>query len=195
MARRQPRSSTPRRCRGRTSWCGAIWRITIGSIARPRGPGAEVEASRGCPYHCSFCAKELFRDRYRRRNLDALLAEIDGLLDQGVEYLYFIDEIFLPNRALLEALVQREVAFGVQTRIDLWKPAMIELLGRAGCVSIEAGVESLTPEGRDALDKDCRIDTAELTERLILAKQQVPFVQANLIETPADDPSHDRALA
>src|SRR4051812_27472742 len=21
------------------------------------GPGAEVEASRGCPYHCSFCAK------------------------------------------------------------------------------------------------------------------------------------------
>ena len=153
----------------------------------PTGPGAEVEASRGCPYHCSFCAKELFRDRYRRRNLDALLAEIDGLLEQGVEYLYFIDEIFLPNRALLEALVGREVAFGVQTRIDLWKPAMIELLGRAGCVSIEAGVESLTPEGRDALDKDCRIDTAELTERLILAKQHVPFVQANLIETPADD--------
>jgi anaerobic magnesium-protoporphyrin IX monomethyl ester cyclase len=78
--------------------------------------------------------------------------------------------------------------FGVQTRIDLWKPEMIELLGRAGCVSIEAGVESLTPEGRDALDKDCRIGTGELTERLILAKRCVPFVQANLIETPADDP-------
>ena len=48
------------------------------------------------------------------------------------EYLYFIDEIFLPNRALLEALVQREVAFGMQTRINLWTPGMIELLGRAG---------------------------------------------------------------
>ena len=23
----------------------------------PVGPGAEVEASRGCPYDCSFCAK------------------------------------------------------------------------------------------------------------------------------------------
>ena len=66
---------------------------------------------------------------------------------------------------------------------------MIELLGRAGCVSIEAGVESLTPEGRDALDKDCRMGTEELTERLILAKRCVPFVQANLIETPLDDPS------
>ena len=154
----------------------------------PSGPGAEVEASRGCPYHCSFCAKELFRDRYRRRDLQALLAEIDALIEQGVEYLYFIDEIFLPNRALLAALVERDVSFGVQTRIDLWKPAMIELMGRAGCVSIEAGVESLSPEGRDALDKDCRIDTRELTDRLLTARRHVPFVQANLIETPADDP-------
>jgi anaerobic magnesium-protoporphyrin IX monomethyl ester cyclase len=154
----------------------------------PVGPGAEVEASRGCPYHCSFCAKEMFRDRYRRRNLEALLAEIDTLIEQGIEYLYFIDEIFLPHRALLAALVERDVLFGVQTRLDLWKPEMIELLGRAGCVSIEAGVESLTPEGRDALDKDCRIDTGALTERLILAKQHVPFVQANLIQTIADDP-------
>ena len=32
----------------------------------PQGPGAEVEASRGCPYSCTFCAKENFRDRYRR---------------------------------------------------------------------------------------------------------------------------------
>jgi hypothetical protein len=155
----------------------------------PAGPGAEVEASRGCPFHCSFCAKELFRERYRRRHLDALLTEIDALLEQGVEYFYFIDEIFLPNRPLLEALAERDLVFGVQTRIDLWKPEMIEHLGRAGCVSIEAGVESLSPEGRDALDKDCRIGTDELTQRLILAKSHVPFVQANLIATSADDPA------
>ena len=48
--------------------------------------------------------------------------------------------------------------FGVQTRIDLWKPDMLELLGRAGCVSIEAGVESLTREGRDELAKNCKLD-------------------------------------
>ena len=89
----------------------------------------------------------------------------------------------------------RDLVFGVQTRIDLWKPEMIELLGRAGCVSIEAGVESLTPEGRDALDKDCRMGTEELTERLVLAKRCVPFVQANLIETPLDDPATGRAVA
>ena len=45
----------------------------------PAGPGAEMETSRGCPYHCTFCAKENFRDRYRRRPLTTILAELDGL--------------------------------------------------------------------------------------------------------------------
>jgi B12-binding domain/radical SAM domain protein of rhizo-twelve system len=151
------------------------------------GPGAEVEASRGCPYHCSFCAKLDFRDAYRRRDLSPLLEEIDGLLRQGVTYLYFIDEIFLPQKPLLEALAARTVQFGIQTRIDLWKPEMLDLLGRAGCVSIEAGVESLTVEGRAALDKNCRLSTEELTERLIHARRRVPFVQANLIAMVEDD--------
>jgi B12-binding domain/radical SAM domain protein of rhizo-twelve system len=153
----------------------------------PRGPGAEVEASRGCPYHCTFCAKIDFRDKYRRRELQPLLEELDGLVRQGVEYVYFVDEIFLPNRPLLEALVGRPIEFGVQTRIDLWKPDMLDLLGRAGCVSIEAGVESLTVEGRAMLDKNCRASTDDLAERLIHARRSVPFVQANLIKVAGDD--------
>jgi len=155
--------------------------------APPEGPGAEVEASRGCPYSCTFCAKENFRDRYRRREAASVLAEVGRLQGQGAEYVYFIDEIFLPNRPLLEGLVGRGLKFGVQTRIDLWKPEMLELLGHAGCVSIEAGVESLTREGRDELAKNCKLETEELAERLVLAKRHVPFVQANLLEMPQDD--------
>ena len=154
-----------------------------------QGPGAEVEASRGCPYHCSFCAKIDFRDAYRRRDLAPLLAEIDGLVAQGVTYLYFIDEIFLPQRPLLDALVSRPVEFGVQTRIDLWKPDMLDLLGQAGCVSVEAGVESLTVAGRAALDKSCRMTTEDLAERLVHARRSIPFVQANLLEVAGDDPA------
>jgi len=155
--------------------------------AAPIGPGAEVEASRGCPYHCTFCAKDNFRNAYRKRPPSVILDEVDGLRAQGVEYIYFIDEIFLPNAELLEGLVARGLKFGVQTRIDLWKPAMLELLGRAGCVSIEAGIESLTPEGRAALAKNCRMTTEELADRLVEARRHVPFVQANLIEMPQDD--------
>jgi B12-binding domain/radical SAM domain protein of rhizo-twelve system len=154
---------------------------------QPSGPGAEMETSRGCPYHCSFCAKIDFRDRYRKRPLATIAAELDRLVAQGIEYVYFIDEIFLPNSALLELIAERKVKFGIQTRLDIWKPELIELLGRAGCVSVEAGVESLSAAGRAELDKNCRMDTDELTQRLILARKHIPFVQANLIRMPQDD--------
>jgi len=155
--------------------------------AEPLGPGAEVEASRGCPYSCTFCAKENFRNRYRRRPSETILREIEQLQQQGVEYVYFIDEIFLPNESLLRGLVGRGLKFGVQTRIDLWKPEMLRLLGQAGCVSVECGVESLTVEGREALAKRCKMTTDQLADRLIEAKRHIAFVQANLIEVPQDE--------
>lgn len=155
--------------------------------SEPHGPGAEVEASRGCPYACTFCAKIDFRDRYRKRDVALVMAEIDGLIAQGVTYVYFIDEIFLPRPDLLDALRARPIQFGIQTRIDLWRPDQLDLLGAAGCVSIEAGVESLTVEGRALLAKKCKLDTDQLSALLFHARRSVPFVQANLIRAEADE--------
>ena len=106
----------------------------------PTGPGAEMETSRGCPYHCTFCAKDNFRNTFRRRPVPVIAEELDGLIADGAEYVYFIDEIFLPFRDVLQAIAERGIRFGIQTRIDLWNAEMIDLLGAAGCVSIEAGV-------------------------------------------------------
>jgi hypothetical protein len=86
------------------------------------------------------------------------------------------------------------VLFGVQMRIDLWRPEMLDLLGDAGCVSIEAGVESITQEGRSLLAKRCRLSTSDLAELLIHAKERVPFVQANLLDSHTDDPKDVQAF-
>lgn len=154
----------------------------------PEGPGAEMESSRGCPFRCSFCAKENFRSRYRERPLAIVLEELDGLIAHGVEYVYFIDEMFLANRPLLEALAERTVKFGIQTRIDQWDETALELLGRAGCVSIETGVESISAEGRQALSKESHLSTEDFIQRLVFAKRHIPFVQASLINAQMDDP-------
>lgn len=153
----------------------------------PDGPGGEIEASRGCPYHCTFCAKDDFRDAFRKRPLSVIMDELDAMIASGVRYVYFIDEIFVPDRALLEALSARDVAFGVQLRIDNWTPPMLELLGRAGCVSIEGGMESITERGRSLLGKRCKLSTDELTELFLVAKRHVPFVQANLLDGTMDE--------
>jgi anaerobic magnesium-protoporphyrin IX monomethyl ester cyclase len=50
--------------------------------AQPLGPGAEMEASRGCPYHCTFCAKDNFRNNYRKRPVATILEEVDRFISQ-----------------------------------------------------------------------------------------------------------------
>jgi anaerobic magnesium-protoporphyrin IX monomethyl ester cyclase len=160
------------------------------------GRGAELEFARGCPWSCSFCNKTLFRNTFRERDVDAVIAEVDRLMARGVDYIYFIDEIFGVGKnvlRLLEALAEREVKIGFQTRIDLWSEETLDLVGRAGCISMEVGIESITDAGRDQLNKNCRISTERISELLIYARTRIPWVQANLILTDKDDRAAIRA--
>ena len=154
--------------------------------------GAEVEFARGCPWSCSFCNKTLFRNKYRERELTSVLSEIDQLMARGVDYIYFIDEIFGVGktvRILLEELAKRPVSIGFQSRIDLWDEDGMDLLAAAHTVSFECGVESITDAGRDAMNKNCRMTTDRIGDLLIYARRRIPWVQANLIKTPEDDPA------
>ncbi len=155
-----------------------------------RGLGAELEFARGCPWACTFCNKTLFRNRFRERSVEAVLQEVDTLTARGVGYIYFIDEIFGVGRnvrRLLEGIAQRPVKIGFQTRIDLWNEETLDLLGRAHCISMECGIESITYEGREDLNKNCRIGTDRISDLLVYARQRIPWVQANLILTEKDD--------
>lgn len=154
------------------------------------GHGAELEFARGCPWSCNFCNKTLFRNKFRERDVDQVLLEIDRVTARGVDYIYFIDEIFGVGknvRRLLEGIAERNVNIGFQTRIDLWDEETLDLLGRAHCISMECGIESITDEGREQLNKGCRMTTERLTELLIYARKRIPWVQANLILTEHDD--------
>jgi len=154
------------------------------------GLGAELEFARGCPWSCTFCNKTLFRNQFRERSVEAVLHEIDTLVRRGVEYIYFIDEVFGVGRnarRLLEGIAARPIKIGLQTRIDLWSEETLDLLGRAHCISMECGIESITQTGREDLNKNCRIDTDRINELLLLARQHIPWVQANLVLTEKDD--------
>jgi anaerobic magnesium-protoporphyrin IX monomethyl ester cyclase len=155
-----------------------------------KGRGAELEFARGCPWACTFCNKTLFRNSYREREVSAVLEEVDRLIARGADYIYFIDEIFGVGKnvlKLLEGIAQRNVTIGFQSRIDLWSEETLDLLGRARCISFECGIESVTEQGRDELNKNCRMDTERLSELLIYARTRIPWVQANLILNEHDD--------
>ena len=155
-----------------------------------QGRGAELEFARGCPWACTFCNKTLFRNKFRERGVGVVLSEIDRLMKRGVDYIYFIDEIFGVGanvRLLLEGIAGRNISIGCQSRIDLWDEESLDLLGRAGCISMECGIESITAKGREGLNKNCRMGTDRIAELLVYARKRIPWVQANLILTDKDD--------
>jgi anaerobic magnesium-protoporphyrin IX monomethyl ester cyclase len=161
------------------------------------GHGAELEFARGCPWACSFCNKTLFRNKFRERDVNAVIEEVDRVIARGVDYIYWIDEIFGVGKnvlRLLEELAKRPISIGLQTRIDLWNEETLDLLGRAHCISMECGIESITEEGRDELNKNCRMTTERLSDLLIYARKRIPWVQANLILTEHDEREQIRSF-
>jgi anaerobic magnesium-protoporphyrin IX monomethyl ester cyclase len=154
------------------------------------GRGAEVEASRGCPYQCSFCNRRFFRGRYRQRPATRVVAEMRRLRELGIDYVYFIDEVFgLPAaEPLLRALEAEPVLpFGCQTRLDLWDEARLDRLVAAGCISLEFGLESPFPEVQKSLSKGSAIEGSRALELMAHAKSRIPWVQADLVEPPGGD--------
>lgn len=154
------------------------------------GRGAELEATRGCPWACDFCNKTLFRNRLRQRRADDVLAEAEALARAGFDYVYFIDEIFGCGRgraAFLRAWEELPLAIGLQTRIDLWDEDSLAALGRAHCISMECGIESITPQGREQWRKGCRLSTERIAALLCHARRHIPWVQANLIAAEDED--------
>ena len=172
-AGRTPRTWPP--CR-RLNWpAEAIGRhaiTTTASTRRRSAPGAEVEASRGCPYHCTFCAKENFRDRYRRRAArgDARRGRRADRPGGRVHLLHRRDLPAQPRAAAgpgrppgPSSACRRASTCGSPTCSTCW--------ARPAASRSRRGWRASPREGATLLDKNCRLSTDEFAERLILAKR------------------------
>ncbi|OGH98265.1 MAG: B12-binding domain/radical SAM domain-containing protein [Candidatus Margulisbacteria bacterium GWF2_38_17] len=146
--------------------------------------GAEIEASRGNPMPTS----NPFRSRYRKRQLSTVIKELDHLIHCGIEYVYFIDELFLPDTDLLFALAERPIKFGIQTRLELWTRERLNLLGMSGCVSIEAEVKNISEKKYLLPNNQYIVTSKQIIEHIIYTKKRIPFVKAMLIDSKSDNP-------
>lgn len=123
-------------------WCvDERERQVLGKISR----SALVEASRGCPWSCSYCAKGSVRDKFERRPVDRVIKELECLASMGINYVFFIDETFnIISRGfddLLSALKSMSLSFGFQGRPELITPHLAEKLAASGCIYAELGID------------------------------------------------------
>ncbi|HEX5283615.1 MAG TPA: radical SAM protein [Bryocella sp.] len=133
-------------------------------------------ASRGCPFHCNWCAKPISSNRFQLRAASAVADEMFMLKRAGVEHIWFGDDIFALNHHWVEQfakeLADRDAAlpFKIQSRADLMREDTVRHLRASGCTEVWMGVESGSQMVLDAMDKGITLDqVAAARERLRIA--------------------------
>lgn len=110
-----------------------------------------VVASRGCPFKCTYCAVGQGNEPYRRRAVEAVLAEIgQGIEVQGARFIDFEDENLSLDRdwflTLLDAIINKWSGLGLELRAmnGLYPPSldavMIKKMAQAGFKTLNLSV-------------------------------------------------------
>lgn len=140
--------------------------------------------SRGCPFHCNWCAKPIWGQRYHARRPDDVVAEMTWLRDRyQPDHLWFMDDMmgikpgWTARLADLVASTDVRIPFKCLNRVDLLlREGEIDALRRAGCQTLWTGVESGSQRVLDAMDKGTTIEQVrEATRRLREAGIEVGF--------------------
>jgi radical SAM superfamily enzyme YgiQ (UPF0313 family) len=155
-----------------------IWRARHGYFS------INLVTTRGCPYHCNWCAKPIWGQRYNTRSPENVIAEITWLNDLfSPDHIWFVDDIFGLKPGWLQrfaALVQEEqfrIPYKCLNRADLLlRPGEIEALSKSGCQIVWIGAESGSQKILDAMEKGIRVEQIyEAARRLHNAGIQVGF--------------------
>jgi anaerobic magnesium-protoporphyrin IX monomethyl ester cyclase len=136
----------------------AIWR------SRHAIHSMNLVTTRGCPYHCNWCAKPIYGQRYTVRRPDAVVDEIAWLKETyRPDHLWVADDIFglQPGwiERFAELVVAREavVPFKCLMRADGVTPSVVKALRAAGCRTVWIGAESGSQRILDAMDKGVKV--------------------------------------
>src|SRR3989442_9715127 len=115
-----------------------------------------VQATRGCPYRCSFCSVSALNPKYRRRPVDDVVAEVARLRGRA---LFFIDDNLLVHRdysrLLFAALAPLGKKWIGEVSIDIADdPELLDLAAASGLVGVLVGFESILPQSIGEMNKD-----------------------------------------
>lgn len=139
--------------------------------------------TRGCPYHCNWCAKPIWGQRYNSRSPENVAAEMKWLKDNfAPDHIWFADDIFglKPNwvERFADLLMENDavISFKCLKRADLVTEETAAALAKAGCKIVWVGAESGSQRILDAMDKGDKVeDIYRAAERLHANGIQVGF--------------------
>lgn len=115
---------------------------------------AYIFSSRGCPYHCVFCASSRYWNKVRFFSPEYVFSEIERLSNEsGAKMISFYDDLFVADKKRLhdiatlveESGLAEKIKFTCSCRSNLVTEDTVADLKRMGVVSVGMGLESGNP--------------------------------------------------
>jgi radical SAM superfamily enzyme YgiQ (UPF0313 family) len=138
-----------------------------------QGGMANLQTKRGCPFNCIYCIYPVLEgNRLRLRPIGEIIGEIRDLVREGVNYLYFVDDIFNYPAEFAEelclAMVRKKLSLNWSAFINpgFTSPSLFEAMVAAGCDAVEFGSESGSGQMLANLRKSFGVDEIRGASRL-----------------------------
>ncbi len=156
----------------------AIWTARHGYYSM------NMVTTRGCPFHCNWCAKPIWGQRYHARSAENVVAEMVWLKAHfAPDQLWFMDDIMGIQDRWIEQFADALDAAGLRipfkslNRVDLLlRGRTIAALARAGAKIVWVGAESGSQNVLDAMDKGTTVEQIyEATRQLHAHGVKVAF--------------------
>ena len=143
-----------------------------------------IMTSRGCPFKCTFCCYELVETKYRTRNLDDVMAEIEHLVERyKINTLFISDDLFSLKKTRLIEFCERIEPMNLNWQCSIRvKPVdrdVLTLMRDSGCKTVAYGIESASPDVLLSMKK--KITLADINETLKITNDVGLGIGGNLI--------------
>jgi len=145
---------------------------------------SELVGSRSCPFRCTFCYHHL-GNRYRQRSLDNVFLEIEHLINNyGVNYFYFLDELFSANHQRMLEFAERIkkykiVGWGGSFRVNDVSLEVLKTLKETGLKYTGYGIENINDSILKSMKK--MITLKEIEKALELNREAKMVYTGNII--------------
>jgi len=137
-------------------------------------PATTMVTSRGCPFNCAFCSKEVYGQLRVVRSAESVIQEVDSVIGQGYQAVMFYDDTFMTGRKRLETLCEAFKGYGLVwrclARADDADKDILALMKESGCREIGIGAESGSQQILDNIQKH---ETVEQQRRCIQMAHEV----------------------
>ncbi len=158
----------------RVAWELADWELY--PSRHLSGRGAIVQFSRGCPHTCTYCGQWMFWKRWRHKNIDKFIDELELLrTEYDVRTIWMADENIGHDQeifhTLLLAIRERDLGISIfcaLTAEDVVRDAdKLHLYHEAGIVCLMMGVESFEEKVLNQVKKNNSLSVSYHATRLL----------------------------